>query len=333
VACCCGADEDVGVAEVVPNEELRALLLGFYRAWAALDVDGFVEVFSTSPCLMLGGTAPEEWLYGADAVNVFAAQLPQMGRMAIEPLDLRAYSCGNVGWVGDNPLVTFADGGSFRGRLTATFVIERGHWHIVALHFSHPFPNARPLTTSIEEVEHLVRVDRPDIDAAHAPEGTVTVVFSDIESSTAVMERIGDTDFTRMLAWHDRIVRDSVSEHRGFVVKAQGDGFMLAFPSAAYALRACLVIRDRIAEGYHDLPIRIRAGLHAGEALHHNDDFYGRTVVIAARISALALGGEILASDLVHALAHALGTFTFGTPRTTTLKGLEGNHTVYPVLA
>jgi class 3 adenylate cyclase len=128
-------------------------------------------------------------------------------------------------------------------------------------------------------------------------------------------------------------VRDSVSEHRGFVVKAQGDGFMLAFPSAAYALRSCLTIRDRIASGYHDLPIRVRVGLHAGEVLHHNDDFYGRTVVVAARISALALGVEILASDLVHALAHGLGTFTFGDPRTTTLKGLDGDFTVHPVLS
>jgi class 3 adenylate cyclase len=320
------------VAEVVPNEELRALLLRFYTAWEAVDVDGLVEIFSTSPCLMAGGTAPEEWFHGTGAVNVFATQVREMGHIRIEPLDPRAYSCGNVGWVGDNPLVTFPDGRSFRARLTATFVIEGGHWHIIAFHFAQPFPNAQPLTTSIDEVEQLVRVGRPDVAPASAPEGTVTVVFTDIESSTVVMERLGDTEFTRMLAWHDRIVRDSVSEHRGFVVKAQGDGFMLAFQSAIYALRSCLVIRDRIAAGYHDLPIRIRAGLHAGEALRHNDDFYGRTVVVAARISALALGGEILASDLVHALAHALGTFTFGAARTTSLKGLEGSFTLYPVL-
>ena len=77
----------------------------------------------------------------------------------------------------------------------------------------------------------------------------------------------------------------------------------------------------------------VRAGLHAGEALRHDDDFYGRTVVIAARISALALGGEILASELVYALTHGLGTFTFGEPRPATLKGLEGEFNVYPVLA
>jgi len=135
-----------------------------------------------------------------------------------------------------------------------------------------------------------------------------------------------------MLGWHERIVRDAADEHRGYVVKSQGDGFMLAFPSAAFALRASLVTRERMAGGYEGLPIRIRAGLHSGEAIKHDDDFYGRTVVIAARISALALGGEILASDLVYALARGLGTFTFGEPRVAALKGLEGNFEVRPVL-
>jgi class 3 adenylate cyclase len=108
---------------------------------------------------------------------------------------------------------------------------------------------------------------------------------------------------------------------------------MLAFPSAAYALRSSIVTRHRLREGYRGLPIRVRAGLHAGEALRHENDFYGRTVVIAARISALALGNEILASDLVHTLTVDLGTFAFGDPRFTSLRGLEGRFTVYPVLA
>jgi len=186
--------------------------------------------------------------------------------------------------------------------------------------------------TSIEKIERSVRNDRPDVRKASAPDGTVTIVFSDIESSTTLLERLGDTEFVRMLGWHDRLVRDTTEEHRGFVVKSQGDGFMLAFPSASFALRASLVIRDRIAEGFGDLPVRIRAGLHSGEAIKRDDDFYGRTVVIAARISALALGGEVLASDLVYALARGLGTFTFGTPRTAKFKGLQGSFELYPVL-
>jgi len=158
-------------------------------------------------------------------------------------------------------------------------------------------------------------------------------VFSDIESSTILLERLGDTGFQRRLAWHDDIVRRAAEAHRGYVVKSQGDGFMLAFPSTAYALRASLSIRDRIAAGFEGLAIRIRAGLDSGEAIRHDDDFYGKTVVIAARISALALGGEILESSLLYELARSLGTFTFGAPRVVGLKGLVGDFELRPVVS
>ena len=236
----------------------------------------------------------------------------------------------------DQPVLTLPDGLAVNVRITAVAAIERGHWRFVQWHASLGKTNeealGRSLTTRIDDIERSVRAERPDLRQASAPDGTVTIVFSDIESSTVLLERLGDTGFLRMLGWHERIVRDAADEHRGYVVKSQGDGFMLAFPSAAFALRASLVTRERMAGGYEGLPIRIRAGLHSGEAIKHDDDFYGRTVVIAARISALALGGEILASDLVYALARGLGTFTFGEPRVAALKGLEGNFEVRPVL-
>jgi class 3 adenylate cyclase len=92
-------------------------------------------------------------------------------------------------------------------------------------------------------------------------------------------------------------------------------------------------MRERIAAGFEGLAIRVRAGLHSGEAIRHDDDFYGKTVVMAARISALALGGEILASSLVYELARSLGTFTFGAPRLVSLKGLAGEFELRPVVA
>ena len=95
---------------------------------------------------------------------------------------------------------------------------------------------------------------------------------------------------------------------------------------------APLFPRDRIAESFAGLPIHIRARLHSGDAIRHDDDFCGRTVVIAARIGALALGGEILVSDLVCALARGLGIFTFGDPRTATSKGVDGSFDLHSVL-
>ena len=325
------------MADVVPSEELRSFMLRLYSTWEAQEFDALREMFSTSAHVLAIGTDPNEWWTGRDVLDVWIVQTRELGGFSFEPDRLAAYCIGNVGWLADEPLVTLGNGVVIRMRLTAVLVIERGHWRIAQWHSSIAQTNEAALgltlTTSIDKIERSVLADRPDVRPASAPDGTVTIVFSDIESSTVLLDRLGDTAFLRLLAWHNRIVRDTAEEHRGFVVKSQGDGFMLAFPSAASALRSSLVMRDRIAAGFDGLPVRIRAGLHSGEALRHDEDFYGRTVVIAARISALALGGEVLASDLVYALARGLGTFTFGERRTATLKGLEGNFDLHPVLA
>lgn len=229
----------------------------------------------------------------------------------------------------------FENGAEFVLRMTNVYVIERGHWRVAHWHNSIGIRNEEAigvrLTTSIERTAHAIRDARPSMETAAAPDGTVTVMFSDIESSTVLLERLGDAEFVRLLGWYDAIVRDAASEHRGYIVKSRGDGFMIAFPSAALALRCGSVIQQRLAGGYDGTNVRVRIGLHAGEALRHSDDFYGRTVVIAARIADLALGGEILASELVHELARGLRTFRFGEPRTTRLKGLDGDFRLYPV--
>lgn len=320
------------MAGLVPNEELRALVRQMYAMWETRDFDGWVDLFSRHPALLVAGTDPEEYLTGDDAVNVLAAAGRMMPTWVVRSSNPRAHSCGDVGWVSDEPEIAIGDLLRFRARLTATFVVEQGHWRIIQSHFSVPRRIEDVLPKNIDQVEHLVREGQPDVGPALAPDGTVTVVFTDIESSAVLLDRLGDVEFMRLLAWHDRIVRDTAAEHGGFVVKSEGDGFMLAFASAAAALRSCLAIDDRLAPGFRDLPIRVRAGLHSGEALRRGDDFYGRTVVVAARISSLALGGEILVSDVVRALTQGLGTFSFGEARNVTLKGLDGTTEIYPLL-
>ena len=324
------------MTNVVPSEELRSFMLRFYAAWQAWDFETLKEMISAEPHFLTIGTDPAEWWTGSALFDIWKVQAREMGKVTVRATCLTAYTCGNVGWMADQPVMTLENGVEVGLRLTGVAVIERGHWRVAQWHLSLGQKNEESLgislTTSIDDIERSVRAERPDVRPASAPDGTVTIVFSDVESSTVLLDRLGDTGFLRMLAWHDQIVRNAADEHRGYVVKSQGDGFMLAFPSAAFALRASLVMRDRIAGGFEGLPIRIRAGLHSGEAIRHDDDFYGRTVVIAARISALALGGEILASDLVYALARGLGTFNFGDPRTASLKGLEGSFELRPVL-
>ena len=188
---------------------------------------------------------------------------------------------------------------------------------------------------SIHEVAASVGTERPSLRTAAAPDGTVTILFSDIVGSTALNEELGDVRWVELLREHHSIVRERIRAHGGFEVKAQGDGFMIAFPGARAAVECARAIQATLAEpltGYPDAPIRVRMGMHCGEAIKEADDFYGRNVVLAARIAEQARGGEILASEVVKQLAESTGDIGFEDEREVELQGLAGTHRVFRVV-
>jgi class 3 adenylate cyclase len=189
--------------------------------------------------------------------------------------------------------------------------------------------------TSVDEVASTVGAERPSLRPAAAPDGTVTVLFSDIEGSTKLNERVGDVRWLELLRAHHAIVREEVHQHGGFEVKSQGDGFMIAFPSARRAVQCALAIQRAIESDlaqHPDGPIRLRIGLHTGEAIREEADFYGKNIVLAARIADQARGGEILASSVVKQLTESAGDLGFENKRELELDGLTGAHTVYRVV-
>jgi class 3 adenylate cyclase len=189
-------------------------------------------------------------------------------------------------------------------------------------------------TTSIDFMIEAVASERPDIAAHAAPDGKVTILFSDIENSTLMTERLGDARWLEVLRAHNSVFRRLVREHGGYEVKNQGDGFMLVFPDSRRALECAIAIQrelaDReLAEGER---IRVRMGMHAGEAIREEGDFFGRSVILAARIAAQARGGEILVSEELKRRAQANGDdggLGFDDGRELELKGLTGTHRVY----
>ena len=198
-----------------------------------------------------------------------------------------------------------------------------------------PAPQPSTPTTSVDDVASTVGSERPSLRPAAAPDGTVTMLFSDIEGSTALNERLGDVRWLDLLRIHNGVVRDQVQAHGGFEVKSQGDGFMIAFPSARRAVQCARAIQDAIASalGEHpEGPIRLRIGLHTGEAIREEADFYGKNVVLAARIADQADGGEILASSVVKQLTESAGDLSFEEVREVELAGLAGTHDVYKVV-
>jgi len=175
--------------------------------------------------------------------------------------------------------------------------------------------------------------EQPDLRRMAARDGTVTIVFSDIENSTAINEELGDKAWVRVLGLHDSIVRGRVADHGGHIVKAQGDGFMIAFASPEKALLCAIEIQQGLAAGHRRLRkagVRVRIGIHVGQAVAKDGDLFGRNVAYAARVAAEAQGGEILVSAPVSE-SDGLAEIDFAEPRQVELKGLPGEHTVLAV--
>ena len=188
--------------------------------------------------------------------------------------------------------------------------------------------------TSIDVVASSVQQARPDLRSATAPDGTVTILFSDIVDSTVLTEQLGDHRWLELLRRHNEIVRGAVATRGGYEVKSQGDGFMLAFASARKAVACAIEIQEAMADHTRanpSEPLRVRIGLHTGEALRDQEDFFGKSVILAARIAARAGAGEILVSSLLRELVNSSGDFTFGDERELELKGLSGRYRVSEV--
>jgi class 3 adenylate cyclase len=186
--------------------------------------------------------------------------------------------------------------------------------------------------TSIDTVARVVEAEKPDLRTHAAPDGTVTIMFSDIEGSTAMADRLGDARFMEVLREHNAIIREQVKAHGGFEVKSEGDGFMVAFQSAGKALACASAIQKALVarnDGAAE-PVMVRMGLHAGEVIKEGEDFFGRNVIMAARVASQAQGGEILTSGVVKALLQG-SDVTWGDSRTVALKGLSGEHEIWAV--
>jgi adenylate cyclase len=188
--------------------------------------------------------------------------------------------------------------------------------------------------TSMDAVARAVSTAPPPLQAIEQDSGTITIVFSDIESSTQRATSMGDSAWMKVLSAHNGIIQRQVEKWQGRVVKNQGDGFMLTFGGARRALRAMIEVQHDLEEFARDDPdkgVRVRVGVHTGEVIAEDGDIFGKHVMLAARVGGLAEGGEILVSSLVREIAAARGDLSFGEPRSVALKGIEGEHVVYPL--
>jgi class 3 adenylate cyclase len=193
---------------------------------------------------------------------------------------------------------------------------------------------SRAQPSAINVIASTLEPVMPDFGEFSSPDGALTLMFSDIENAADVLARVGDERSSDLLRDYRALVEQLVAHHDGRVVKAQDDGFMVAFMSAHAAVRCAIEMQRTFATrvlSWLEEPLRLRAGLHTGFVIANADEFYGRNVVLAARIADRAGGGEILVSSALKEYTETDPTLRFESRGEFHFKGLVGEHAVHVV--
>jgi class 3 adenylate cyclase len=187
------------------------------------------------------------------------------------------------------------------------------------------------LSEAITQRVHRDIIDK--VTRGPLPQGTVTILFTDVEGSSDLVHQLGDTAAHSLIRRHDQLIRDAIREHGGTEVERAGDSFMVAFTTARQAAACALAIRRGLAgsPGAGGPPIVVRIGMDTGEVITEQKGYFGSTVFRASRISELARGGRILASEVTKVLASQAG-FQFTDLGEHDLKGLGEGHRVFELV-
>jgi class 3 adenylate cyclase len=214
--------------------------------------------------------------------------------------------------------------------------------------FAASFPGARLLGVPADEQIHfgssvaiqaVLDFVAQDVAAGAKPEVPTpnfshirTILFTDIQDHTAMMQRLGDAKGREVLREHERITREALKAHGGTEVKTIGDSFMASFSSAQKAVECAIALQHAFAQ--HSAggvePISVRIGLNAGEPIADEDDLFGSSVILAARTKEKAAGGEILVTEVVRHLVTGKG-FVFADRGAIEMKGFEEPVRLYEV--
>ena len=154
-----------------------------------------------------------------------------------------------------------------------------------------------------------------------------TIVFSDICDSTATLERVGDTEWTRIVREHNARIRTVIDRFRGREITTTGDGFLALFDGAGKAVLAAAAMDAAVA----DLGIHVRAGIHTGEVAIVGGQARGVAVHAASRVAALAGPGEVLVSGTTHDLLDGSGV-SFESRGAHELKGLSSARPIFALV-
>ncbi|MHB8575028.1 MAG: TGS domain-containing protein [Dehalococcoidia bacterium] len=172
--------------------------------------------------------------------------------------------------------------------------------------------------------------------ATEQPIGTVTFLFSDVVSSMPQFHRRGDRRAREFFRRHDALIRDEAVRHDGHLYRREGDGFFISFRSTREALRCAIAVQRGLPGAYADGDVEdrphVRIGMHVGETIEEDGDYYGGAVNLAARVRNEATADQIVVTELVRELASGEPEFRYRFFKDAQLKGVDGSVRLYELL-
>lgn len=294
------------------------------------DIPALRRMITPGPDFRAIGTDPAEWWDHETFMPLFEAQIREMAGMSFEFDDLEAWEVGHAAWGAARVSVKLGDA-EFEMRITFVFVLDVGTWRLVQWHSSDPVPNEDTLgfdlTVTVSELLDSLDVEK-DL-GGFADEGMLTLMFTDVENSTAHARDMGDRRYSELMAEHISLVGDLAERKGGQMIKSVGDGALLVFTSARAGVGCAVEIQRATVAA--DAPYAVRIGVHAGDVIRTDTDVMGLAVNKAARVTSAAAGGQIVVSSVIRELVGADPSFRFGDSFLAELKGIDGIHELLPV--
>ncbi|MEP2530103.1 adenylate/guanylate cyclase domain-containing protein [Shimia sp.] len=314
---------------IEPSPELMAVSRRWFQAVTVTRKDSELQNFlSTSAYLRFIGTAENERWFGPavrQAIGDHFHEVPTIFKT--EEILGEAFENGPVGWCcflhkfwfetrPDDP-VTF--------RTTLVFALEDGSWKIVQRHASTPVANQIIIGNEHSAIQALSDAAQQGF-ALGQREGLASVMFTDIVDSATLAGAVGDRRWSALVATHFVDLRQIIEAHQGQFVKSLGDGTMSSFSSAKQALSAAIDIQRHMQNQTSEPTLALRIGLHTGDVVQSDDDFFGNVVNKAARVTAAARPDTIRLSGETRAMVGNHPDFRFSDAQATHLKGFDGDH-------
>ncbi|MFY9212074.1 MAG: nuclear transport factor 2 family protein [Aestuariivita sp.] len=312
-----------------PSPEIEAIMRRWTEQIRRHNVDDLPHYLSSSDALVYVGTSDGELWRGKLVRDGISAHMAEVPDFTEDEIEIEAFENGETGWATYRSRFSFpATGAQGIHRVTAVFVLEKGSWKMIQHHISQPDSNIEKMGVEHSAIQALVEAAQQGFSLGQR-EGLASVMFTDIVESSTLASAMGDRAWSSLISRHFATLRQIIETHDGQFVKSLGDGTMSCFSSARQALSAARAIQTMLAQEPTEPHLSTRIGLHTGDVVQSDDDFFGTVVNKAARITALAGPGEIAVSDVTRAMIGVLPDFTFSDAAPATLKGLEGTHLIH----